>query len=142
MQRAIITKQQGIQDNSITEDGRSPRQSAPLPTDYEHFIRAVVTGILEVLCGLRQAEQLARWVNDQTYRQLVHHSTHTRDTTSTEHQRHRTPFVVGTVKIKKFETGHVESSVVVQFPSRTRAVAVHLIELHSGRLRVENICLL
>src|SRR6478752_10066321 len=47
---------------------RTPSTALPAP---DPFLRNLTRGVLEVLAGVREVDQLARWLTEEPYRKLV-----------------------------------------------------------------------
>jgi hypothetical protein len=100
--------------------------SAALP-DPEPLLRNLTRGVLEVLAGVREIEQLARWLTEDAYRGLL-----TRANLATRARSARgVPAVRPVHAILSSRCcvpadGVVEAVVIVAGPARTRAVALRL----------------
>jgi hypothetical protein len=103
---------------------RTPSSALPEP---EPLLRNLTRGVLEVLSGVREIEQLARWLTEEAYRVLL-----TRANLATRARSARgIPAVRPVHHILSVRTcvptdGVVEAVIVVAGPARTRAVAVRL----------------
>ncbi len=109
----------------------------PLP-----LVKNLSIGVLEVLAGVREVDQLARWLGEDAYRALV-----TRANLSARARSARGVAAVRpTHRIISQRTcdpadGVIEAVVVVGGPVRTRAVAMRL-EGWDGRWRATSLALL
>ena len=115
--------------------------TADLP-DPETFLRNISRGVLEIFAGVREVDQLARWLTEDAYRKLVTRANLAARARSARgipakrpvHQivsgRHSSP-----------ADGIVEGVVIVRGPARTRAVALRL-EGMDGRWRTTSLALL
>jgi hypothetical protein len=105
-------------------------------------VRNLTIGVLEVLAGVREVEQLARWLDEDAFRALV-----TRANLSARARSARgVPAVrpvhsILTVRHSSPADGVVEAVVVVATPARTRALAVRL-EGWDRRWRATSLALL
>jgi hypothetical protein len=139
--------------------GASRRSVSALPAEVEEFfapqrtgacdlpdpdpiLRNLTRGVLEVLAGVREVEQLARWVTEDAYRKLVTRAnlaTRARSARGVAPSRpvHR----LLSVRSCAPADGVVEAVVVVAGPARTRAVAIRL-EGRDRRWRATSLALL
>lgn len=100
--------------------------SADLP-DPAPLVVALTRGILEVLAGTREADQLARWLAEETYLKLVTRANLSRRARSARRVPVQRPvFTVRTVRQMSPADGVVEVTVIVTMPDRTRAIAMRL----------------
>lgn len=103
---------------------RTPSAALPEP---DPLLRNLTRGVLEVLAGVREIEQLARWLTEDAYRGLL-----TRANLATRARSARgVPAArpVHTILSSRYcvpADGVVEAVVIVAGPARTRAVAVRL----------------
>lgn len=142
---------------TATEDRRTPRSGsalevaeyfAPQRTSSEDLpdplplVKNLTIGVLEVLAGIRDVDQLARWLGEDAYRALV-----TRANLSARARSARGVAAVRPAhRILSDRTcapadGVLEAVVVVAGPVRTRAVAMRL-EGWDGRWRATSLALL
>ncbi|MCO7204191.1 Rv3235 family protein [Microbacterium sp. CnD16-F] len=142
---------------TATEDSRIPRSGSALEV-AEYFapqrtstadlpdplplVKNLTIGVLEVLAGVRDVDQLARWLGEDAYRALV-----TRANLSARARSARGVAAVRPAhRILSDRTcepadGVLEAVVVVGGPIRTRAVAMRL-EGWDGRWRATSLALL
>ncbi|MDN3309888.1 Rv3235 family protein [Microbacterium oryzae] len=100
--------------------------SADLP-DPAPLVVALTRGILEVLAGTREADQLARWLAEETYLKLVTRANLSRRARSARRVAVQRPvFTVRTMRQMSPADGVVEVTVIVTMPDRTRAIAMRL----------------
>jgi hypothetical protein len=110
--------------------------------DPEPLLRNLTIGVMEVLAGVREVDQLARWLGEDAFRALV-----TRANLSARARSARgMPAVRPTHRILTIRhtapaDGIVEAVVVVEGPARTRAVALRL-EGWDARWRATSLALL
>jgi len=118
------------------------RTSSTALPEPEPFLRNITRGVLEVFAGVREVDQLARWLTEDAYRKL----------TTRANLAARARSARGVVAMRPVHTllsvhhsspadGVVEGVVVVQGPARTRAVAMRL-EGMDGRWRATSLALL
>lgn len=100
--------------------------TAELP-DPEPLLRNLTRGVLEVLAGVREVDQLARWLAEDPYRVLVTRANLAARARSARDVAPARP-VHSIVSVRTCEPadGVVESVVIVSTPARTRAVALRL----------------
>ena len=142
---------------AVSEDHRIPRSGSSLEV-AEYFapqrtssddlpdpltlVKNLTIGVLEVLAGVRDVDQLARWLGEDAYRALV-----TRANLSARARSARGIAAVRPAhRILTERTcvpadGVIEAVVVVSGPVRTRAVAMRL-EGWDGRWRATSLALL
>nr|WP_275090542.1 MULTISPECIES: Rv3235 family protein [Microbacterium] len=106
---------------------------APQPTptrqlpDPAPLLRRLTHGVLEVLAGVREIDQLARWFSEDAYRSLVVRSNLAARARSARGVPPARPtFVIRSLRVTEPVDGVIEAVVVVAGPGRTRAVAVRL----------------
>lgn len=107
--------------------------SAQLP-DPTPLIENLATGVIEVLLGVRGVQQLARFVTEGLFQQLMERALMARQQRAVRRERSIPGFAVGTVHVCHPADGIVEAAVVVRSAVRTRAVAMRLEGL-DGRWR-------
>ncbi|MFT4157074.1 MAG: Rv3235 family protein [Microbacterium sp.] len=103
-----------------------PTPRAELP-DPGPLLRSLTHGVLEVLAGVREVDQLARWFSEDAFRNLV-----TRANLSARARSARgvlavrPTFAIRSIRTSEPSDGVVEAVVIVEGPGRTRAVAIRL----------------
>lgn len=103
------------------------RTSADALPPPEPLLRNLTRGVLEVLAGVREIEQLARWLTEDAYRGvLARANLATRARSARGVPATRPVHAVVSVRICVPADGVVESVVLVSGPARTRAVAIRL----------------
>ena len=125
------------------EDYFAPQRtpSAQLP-EPEPFLRNLTIGVLEVFSGVREVEQLARWVTEDAFRKLVVRSNLAARARSARGVPAKRPVhSILSVRHSAPAEGVVEAVIIVAGPARTRAVAVRL-EGMDGRWRATSLALL
>lgn len=118
---------------------RTSSDALPSP---EPFLINLTRGVLEVFAGVRDVDQLARWLTEDAYRKLV-----TRANLATRARSARG--VPATRPVHQIMSVHqscpadgvVEAVVIVRGPARTRAVALRL-EGMDRRWRATSLALL
>ncbi|MDQ1122924.1 Rv3235 family protein [Microbacterium trichothecenolyticum] len=118
---------------------RTPTHELP---PSETFARNVVRGVLEVLSGVREVEQLARWLSEDVYRTLsVRASLAARARSARRITALREVHEIRNVHVFEPADGIVEATVTAAARVRTRAIALRLEGL-DGRWRVTALALL
>ena len=118
------------------------RTSTEALPSVEPFLRNLTRGVLEVFAGVREVDQLARWLTEDAYRKLVTRSNLAARARSARGVPARRPVhAILSVRHSEPADGVVEAVVVVQGPARTRAVAMRL-EGMDGRWRATSLALL
>lgn len=103
-----------------------PTPRAELP-DPQPLLRSLTQGVLEVLAGVREVDQLARWFSEDAYRSLVTRANLSARARSARGVSPARPtFTVLSIRVTEPVDGKVEAVVVVAGPGRTRAVAIRL----------------
>ncbi|MFJ4252990.1 Rv3235 family protein [Microbacterium sp. NPDC090003] len=105
---------------------RQPTPTVELP-DPAPLLRSLTHGVLEVLAGVREVDQLARWFSEDAYRSLVTRSNLSARARSARGVVPARPsFEIRSLRISAPVDGVIEAVVIVAGPGRTRAVAVRL----------------
>ena len=82
---------------------------------------------IEAMAGVREPEQLARWVDDAVYRRMLHRIVlATRARALTHKPSDRPVLSIGSVRLYEPRAGIVEATVIVHTRTRVRAVAVRM----------------
>ena len=115
--------------------------TADLP-DPETFLRNISRGVLEIFAGVREVDQLARWLTEDAYRKLVTRANLAARARSARGIPAKRPVhQIVSVRHSSPADGIVEGVVIVRGPARTRAVALRL-EGMDGRWRPTSLALL
>lgn len=115
--------------------------TADLP-DPEAFLRNISRGVLEIFAGVREVDQLARWLTEDAYRKLVTRANLAARARSARGMPAKRPVhQIVSVRYSSPADGIVEGVVIVRGPARTRAVALRL-EGMDGRWRTTSLALL
>lgn len=103
-----------------------PTSTAELP-DPAPLLRSLTQGVLEVLAGVREVDQLARWFSEDAFRTLVSRANLSARARSARGVPPARPsFAILSIRVTEPVDGIIEAVVVVAGPGRTRAVAVRL----------------
>lgn len=114
--------------------GQQPTASAALP-EPQPLLENLTRCVVEILAGARDLQQIARWVSDDVYRNLLKRVVLSDRARRARGQNASRPsFTIGSVVWDSPKDGVVESVVIVHGRARTRAVAVRLEGL-DGRWR-------
>lgn len=133
----------------------SPRDPAELHAYFGHqhtpttelsdpapLLRNLARGVLEVLAGVREIEQLARWMTEDVFRIIVTRANlAARARSARGVPAVRTQHTIISLRQMSPADGVVEAVVIVRGPARTRAVAIRL-EGIDGRWRAASLALL
>lgn len=118
---------------------RTSSTALPAP---DPFLRNLTRGVLEVLAGVREVDQLARWLTEDAYRKLVTRSNLAARARSARGVPAKRPVhTIVSLRSQQPSDGIVEAVVIVKGPARTRAVALRL-EGMDGRWRATSLALL
>ncbi|MFD1715665.1 Rv3235 family protein [Amnibacterium flavum] len=108
-----------------------PTSSANLP-DPTPLVENLSRSAIEILAGVRELEQIGRWVDENVYRHMLKRVVLSNRARALRGTTPRRPTVtIGTVRIDYPRDGVVEASVVVHGRQRSRAVALRLEGLDS-----------
>lgn len=103
-----------------------PTSTSELP-DPVPLLRSLTHGVLEVLAGVREVDQLARWFSEDAFRSLVTRANLSSRARSARGVAPARPtFEIRALRVTEPLDGVIEAVVVVAGPGRTRAVAVRL----------------
>lgn len=103
-----------------------PTPTAELP-DPQPLLESLTRGVLEVLAGVREVEQLARWFTEDAYRSLMTRANLSARARSARGVAPARPvYQILSTRHSSPVDGVVEATVIVSTASRTRAVAVRL----------------
>lgn len=106
--------------------GHQPSASASLP-DPGPLLENLTRCVVEILAGARDLQQIARWVTDEVYRNLLKRVVLSdRARRARGQQATRPSFTIGSVVTDAPRDGIVEAVVIVHGRARTRAVAIRL----------------
>lgn len=128
--------------NACDLNALGTNSSPETPSPVEVFVGNMVRGILEVVAGVRDPEQLARWMSEEVYRALLTRtSLATRARSARRVQVYRVMHEIRSVRLFSPRDGAIEATVVVSGRMRTRAVALRLESLER-RWRITALSLL
>jgi hypothetical protein len=103
-----------------------PTPTAELP-DPAPLLESLTRGVLEVLAGVREADQLARWFTEDAFRVLIARANLSARARSARGIVPTRPvFRILSTHASSPADGVVEATVIVESPGRTRAVAIRL----------------
>ncbi len=103
-----------------------PTPSADLP-DPTPLLQSLTRGVLEVLAGVREADQLARWLSQDAFLSLTARANLSARARSARGVVPTRPvFRILSTHVCEPADGVVEATLIVQTPGRARAVAVRL----------------
>lgn len=102
----------------------TPASRLPDPT---MLVENLAAGVVEVLGGVRDLEQLGRWLSEGVYRHLLRRAIIASRGRAARGQAPARPFAsVGGTRITYPADNVVEATVLLHGPKRTRAVAIRL----------------
>jgi hypothetical protein len=101
-------------------------KTSDLPDPVES-LKVLATGVVEVIAGTRQVEQLARWLSDDVYQRLQYRARRA-EAQRTEQgiKAHYQNLSVGGLRTCSPRDGVIESVILLSSKSRTRAVTIRL----------------
>ena len=106
--------------------GKQPEASANLP-DPRPLLENLTRCVIEILAGARDLQQIARWVDDAVYKNLLKRVVLSDRARRAKGQVVTRPsFSIGSVTVDEPRDGAVEAVVIVRGRARTRAVAIRL----------------
>lgn len=118
------------------------RTSSHALPDPDPFLRNLTRGVLEVFAGVRDVDQLARWLTEDAHRKLVVRANlASRARSARGVPATRPVHAIVSVHTSSPVDGVVEAVVIVRGPARTRAVALRL-EGMDRRWRATSLALL
>lgn len=118
-----------------------PTPTVELP-DPVPLLRSLTQGALEVLAGVREVDQLARWFSEEAFRSLATRANLSARARSARGVPPARPtFEILSIRVCEPTDGVIEAVVVVAGPGRTRAVAVRL-EGFDRRWRASSLAIL
>ncbi|WP_343075842.1 Rv3235 family protein [Microbacterium horticulturae] len=124
------------------DPGAAERTSADQLPDPEPLLRNLTQGVLEVLAGIRDVNQLARWMTEDAFRSLATRAAlATRARSARGVSAARPVHAVRSVHMTAPADDAVEAVVVIGGPARTRALAIRLEGL-DHRWRASSVALL
>lgn len=110
-----------------------PCSSSELP-DPGQLLENLAGAVIEILLGVREVQQIARFVTEALFDALMERASIARRERARRQQREVPGFAIGSVHTCHPADGVVESAIVVRSAGRTRAVAIRLEGL-DGRWR-------
>ncbi len=114
--------------------GQQPTKTAELP-DPQPMVENLARSVMEILAGCRDLDQIARWVSDDVYRNLLQRVHISKRARAVKKQGIIRPtFGMGNTIVTHPSDGVVESVVIVHGKARSRSIAIRLEGL-DGRWR-------
>ena len=109
------------------EPGAPERTPAWALPDPEPLLRNLTQGVLEVLAGVRDVNQLARWMTEDAFRSVTTRAAlATRARSARDIAAARPVHAIQSVHVSYPKDDEVEAVVIIGGPARTRAVAIKL----------------
>ncbi|MFJ4158723.1 Rv3235 family protein [Microbacterium testaceum] len=123
--RRELTRRAQENARRLSDAGADPSTNG-LST-IEVFVGNMVRGVLEVVAGVRDPEQLARWMSEEVYRALLARtSLAARARSARRVQVYRVVHQTRSIHLFSPREGAIEATVIVSGRMRTRAVALRL----------------
>ncbi|WP_144782281.1 Rv3235 family protein [Microbacterium sp. BH-3-3-3] len=123
--RRELTRRAQENARRLSDPGSDPAPNG-LST-IEVFVGNMVRGVLEVVAGVRDPEQLARWMSEEVYRALLARtSLAARARSARRVQVYRVMHQTRSIRLFSPREGAIEATVIVSGRMRTRAVALRL----------------
>lgn len=120
--RPRVRRARDVQE--LFEPQRTSAAELPDPTP---LVESLARGAIEVIAGVREPEQMARWLAEEPYRTLLLRANLATRARSARGQVARHPsYAVRSLHLRSPDDGVAEAVVVVDMPPRTRAVAIRL----------------
>jgi hypothetical protein len=111
--------------------GPQYNKTSELP-DPEASLKVLATGVVEVIAGSRQIDQLARFLTDEVYQRLSRRAVIARQRRDELGQKAHYPnFAVHNIINKSPRDGVIESVVLLKSKQRVRAVTIRLEGINS-----------
>lgn len=132
-------RRNALSDHDYFAEQSTPSQALPDPLP---LLTNLARGVMEVFSGVREVDQLARWLAEDAYRALVVRANLAARARSARGVRATRPVhqILSTHTMSPAD-GVVEGVVIVAGPQRTRAIALRL-EGRDGRWRATSLALL
>lgn len=106
--------------------GQQYNKTGELPNP-EPSLQVLATGVIEVIAGTRQIDQLARLLSDEVYQRLYRRANEARKSRDLQGKKARHQnFSVCNMLNSSPRDGVIESVVLLNSPKRTRAVTIRL----------------
>jgi len=113
-----------VRSDEFFDRQRTPRSELPDPSV---LIENLATGVVEVLGGVRDLEQLGRWLSEGVYRHLLRRAIIAARGRAVRGQPAARPAATVAATRITYPAGDVvEATVLLHGPIRTRAVAIRL----------------
>ncbi|RIX28747.1 Rv3235 family protein [Amnibacterium setariae] len=113
-----------VRSDEFFDRQRTPRSELPDPSV---LVENLATGVVEVLGGVRDLEQLGRWLSESVYRHLLRRSIIAARGRAVRGQAAARPVAkVAATRITYPAGDVVEATVLLHGAARTRAVAIRL----------------
>lgn len=106
--------------------GPQYNKTSELPNP-EASLKVLATGVVEVIAGTRQIDQLARLLSDEVYQRLARRAIEARQARDANGQKaHHQNFSIRNMMSTSPRDGVIESVVLLNAQRRTRAVTIRL----------------
>jgi hypothetical protein len=118
------------------------RNSACELGDPSELIQMLASGVVEVMAGMRDSAQLAPWLSEDVFLRLRERSNQARLARSSRSEPVKRPnFEVNSLRFQSPASGVIEAVVLLQGPTRVRAVTLRL-EGYNDRWHATNLAVL
>ena len=118
------------------------RNSADELGDPSELIQMLACGVVEVMAGMRDSTQLAPWLSEDVYLRLRERANQARLARASKSDPVKRPtFEVNALRLQSPASGVIEAVVLLQGPTRVRAVTLRL-EGYNNRWHATNLAVL
>jgi len=136
-QRNLVTDHYDSKTFSNDDDPNSIH-----PGDPSLILQYLAPAVIEVLAGVRDLDQISRWLCDEVYLQMRQHVAKSASVRSDRAKTTLRPSVdLGKMTYFSPARGVIEAVVIVHLANRARAVAIRLEGFH-GRWRAKSLAVL
>lgn len=110
--------------------------------DPSDLIRLLASGVVEVMAGIRDVTQLANWLSEDVYLRLRERASQAKVARAARAEPAKRPsFEVTSLRFQSPASGVIEAVVLLQGPTRVRAVTLRL-EGYNNRWHATNLAVL
>ena len=110
--------------------------------DPSELIRLLASGVVEVMAGMRDVAQLAGWLSEDVYLRLRERANQAKTARASRSEPAKRPsFELTSMRFQSPAMGVVEAVVLLQGPTRVRAVTLRL-EGYNNRWHATNLAVL
>lgn len=110
--------------------------------DPSDLIRLLASGVVEVMAGMRDVTQLSNWLSEDVYLRLRERASQAKLARAARAEPAKRPtFEVTSLRVQSPANGVIEAVVLLQGPTRVRAVTLRL-EGYNSRWHATNLAVL